>query len=263
MIAVTDHGDVREVRMSRPPVNAMSTELIAALREAVERAPQEGARAVVVSGGPGMFTAGLDIPLLIGLDREGVAKLWRELYGMMRALACSPVPVVAAITGHAPAGGTVIAVFCDWRVAARTPPGPPESGGTGAPFKMGLSEVQVGIPLPPMIFKALRRQVGAREAERMAVGGLILSPDEALSAGLVDEVVNADQVVERAVAWCRSLLALPSDAMLKTRRLARADLAALFEGGSEEELKSVVENWWSAETQGVLKALVKRLGKSA
>jgi 3,2-trans-enoyl-CoA isomerase len=251
MIAVIDHGDVREVRMSRPPVNALSTELLGALREAIERAPAEGARAVVVSGGPGMFTAGLDIPLLIGLDREGIAKLWRELYGMMRALACSPIPVVAAMTGHAPAGGTVIAVYCDWRVAAR------------GDFKMGLSEVQVGIPLPPMIFKALRRQVGAREAERMAVGGLILSPEQALSAGLVDEVVAVEEVVERAVAWCRGLLALPADAMLATRRLARADLAALFEGGSEEELQSVVDRWWGAETQAVLKALVKRLGKSA
>jgi Delta3-Delta2-enoyl-CoA isomerase len=251
MIAVTDHGDVREVRMSRPPVNALSTELLGALREAIERAPAEGARAVVVSGGPGMFTAGLDIPLLIGLDREGIAKLWRELYGTMRALACSPIPVVAAITGHAPAGGTVIAVYCDWRVAAR------------GDFKMGLSEVQVGIPLPPMIFKALRRQVGAREAERMAVGGLVLSPEQAMSAGLVDEVVAVEEVVERAVVWCRGLLALPSDAMLATRRLARADLAELFEGGSEEELRAVVDNWWSPETQNVLKALVKRLGKSA
>jgi 3,2-trans-enoyl-CoA isomerase len=251
MIAVTDHGDVREVRMSRPPVNALSTELLGALREAIERAPAEGARAVVISGGPGMFTAGLDIPLLIGLDREGIAKLWQELYGMMRALACSPIPVVAAMTGHAPAGGTVIAVYCDRRVAAR------------GDFKLGLSEVQVGIPLPPMIFKALRRQVGAREAERMAVGGLIVSPEQALSAGLVDEVVAVEEVVERAVAWCRSLLALPSDAMLATRKLARADLAALFEGGSEEELKSVVDNWCSEETQAVLKALVKRLGKPA
>jgi Delta3-Delta2-enoyl-CoA isomerase len=251
MIAVTDHGDVRELRMSRPPVNALSTELLGALREAIEQAPAEGARAVVVSGGPGMFTAGLDIPLLIGLDREGIAKLWRELYGMMRALACSPIPVVAAITGHAPAGGTVIAVYCDRRVAAR------------GDFKMGLSEVQVGIPLPPMIFKALLRQVGAREAERMAVGGLVLSPEQALSAGLVDEVVAVEEVVERAVAWCRGLLALPADAMLATRRLARADLAALFEGGSEEELRAVVDNWWSPETQNVLKALVKRLGKSA
>jgi Delta3-Delta2-enoyl-CoA isomerase len=251
MIAVIDHGDVREVRMSRPPVNALSTELLGALREAIERAPAEGARAVVVSGGPGMFTAGLDIPLLIGLDRDGIAKLWRELYGMMRALAGSPIPVVAAITGHAPAGGTVIAVYCDWRVAAR------------GDFKLGLSEVQVGIPLPPMIFKALRRQVGAREAEHMAVGGLILSPEQALSGGLVDEVVAVDEVVERAVAWCRSMLALPSDAMLATRRLARADLAALFDGGSEEELRSVVDRWWSAETQAVLKALVKKLGKSA
>ena len=251
MLTVTDHGDVREVRLSRPPVNALSTELLSVLRESIEKAPKDGARALVVSGGPGMFSGGLDIPLLIGLDRKGIEELWGQLYGMMRALACSPIPVAAALTGHAPAGGTVIALYCDWRVAAQ------------GDFKIGLSEVQVGIPLPPMIYKALRRQVGARQAERLAVPGMIMSAEQALSAGLVDEVVPVEEVVERALAWCRGLLAVPSAAMLATRKLARADLAALFEGGSEEELRSVVENWWSEETQNTLKALVKRLGKSA
>jgi 3,2-trans-enoyl-CoA isomerase len=251
MIAVTDHGDVREVRLSRPPVNALSSEMLRALKEAIEKAAKDDMKAVVVSGAPGMFSAGLDIPLLMGLDRRGIEELWRQLYGMMRTLACSPIPVAAAITGHAPAGGTVIALYCDWRVAAK------------GDFKIGLSEVQVGIALPPMIFKALRRQVGARQAERLAVQGVILSPEQALSAGLVDEVVPVEEVVERAVTWCRGLLAVPSTAMLATRRLARADLAELFEGGSKEELRFVVDNWWSEETQNTLKALIAKLGKSA
>lgn len=251
MIAITDHGAVREIRLNRPPVNALSTELIGALREAIEKAPGEGARALVISGAPGMFTAGLDLPMLLSLDRAGVEGLWRELYALMKALAMSPVPICAALTGHAPAGGTVIALFCDRRVAAR------------GDFKLGLSEVQVGIPVPPVILKALQRQVGMRVAERLAVAGAILSPHDALAAGLVDELATPDAVVESALAWCRSLLALPQEAMLKTRRRARMDLITLFEEGREQELRGVQESWWSVEAQAILQAALQRLGKSA
>lgn len=251
MIVITEHGPVREIRLNRPPVNALSTELIAELRRAVERAPAEGVRALVISGMQGMFSAGLDLPFLLGLDRAGVEGLWRELYSLMKALSTSPVPVCAAITGHAPAGGTVIALFCDRRVAAH------------GEYKLGLTEVQVGIPVPPVILKALQRQVGMRVAELLAVEGTILSPRDALAIGLVDELAAPDAVVESALAWCRKLLALPQEAMLKTRRRTRTDLMTLFEEGREQELRAVQESWWSTEAQSILHAAVKRLGKSA
>ena len=249
MIVTTDHGPVRELRLNRPPVNALSSELIFAFRQAIEQAPRDGVRALVLSGAAGMFSAGLDLPLLVAADRAGIERIWRELYALMKTLASSPIPIAAAITGHAPAGGTVIALFCDWRVGAR------------GDFKLGLTEVQVGIPLPPIILAALRRQVGPRQAERLAVGGVILSPEEALNAALVDELALPEQVVERAVAWCRNLLELPAEAMLATRRRARADLLAMFEQASDEELRWVLDMWWSPETQATLHALVGRLGK--
>lgn len=247
MLTTFDHGPVREIRFNRPPVNALHTELINMLRQSIEKAVADGARAIVISGSPGMFTAGLDIPLLIGLDREGVATLWRALYALLKTLAGSPVPICAALTGHAPAGGSVLALFCDWRVLAR------------GDFKLGLTEVQVGIPLPPVIFRALSRQVGPRQAERLSVAGLMLSADEALRIGFVDELVSPEDVVNRAVAWCNSLLALPPEAMLSTRRRARADLVAMFEGPFEEELKIVLEGWWSGETQAALHQLVAKM----
>ncbi len=251
MLITTDHGPIRELRLNRPPVNALSTELIAALRAAIEQAPRDGAQAIVLSGSPGLFTAGLDVPLLITLDRPGVEALWRELYGLMKALAASRIPVCAALTGHAPAGGTVLAIFCDYRIASM------------GDFKIGLSEVQVGIPLPPVIFRALLRQVGPRQAERLATAGLIITPEEAFSIGLIDEIATPTDVIDRAIAWCRALCALPSSAMLTTRDLARADLAALFTGGFEEELHRVLDTWWSDETQNTLRALVKKIGKTA
>lgn len=249
MLTTTDHGPIRELQLSRPPVNALSTEVIAVLKLAIEQAPIEGARAVVVSGLTGMFSAGLDIPLLLKLDRSGMELLWRELYSLMRGIATSSVPICAAVTGHAPAGGTVIALFCDYRVAAR------------GDFKLGLTEVQAGIPLPPVILHALRRQVGSRQAERLAVAGLTLSPDQSVSVGLVDELADPDKVVDSAINWCRSVLALPSEAMLATRRRARADLLALFEHASEEELRGVLDSWFSRETQSTLNTLVARIGK--
>ena len=249
IIVSTDHGPVRELRLNRPPVNALTTELISGLRRTIEQAPNDGTRGLVLSGAPGMFSAGLDIRLLIGLDRAGITQLWHELYALMKALATSPIPIVAAITGHAPAGGTVIALFCDWRVAPR------------GDFRLGLNEVQVGIPLPPVILEALRRQVGARHAERLAVGGPIISSEEALNIGLIDEVAPPEQVVDRALAWCRGLVALPPAAMLLTRQRARADLVALFERDPAEELRTVVDAWWTPETQTTLRTIAERMVK--
>src|SRR5208282_3751467 len=210
MILVTDHGAVRELRLNRPPANALNLELIAALRQAVEASPHDGVRALVLSGAPGRFSAGLDVPQLLGLDRAALAALWRELYALLKALATSPIPIAAAITGHAPAGGTVLALFCDCRVMA------------AGDFKLGLNEVQVGLPLPPVILAALRRLVGPRQAERLAVSGALISPQQALESGVIDEVAPADQVIERALEWCKSRLALPAEAMAVTRGEARA-----------------------------------------
>jgi Delta3-Delta2-enoyl-CoA isomerase len=249
MIHTIDHGAIRELRLHRPPVNALTGELILALRQAVEAAPQQGVRALILSGSPGRFSAGLDVPLLLGCDRPAMADLWRGLYALIRALACSSIPIAAAITGHAPAGGTVLPMFCDWRVMA------------AGEFKMGLNEVPVGIPLPPVILAALRRLLGPRQAERLAVAGLLISPLEALEIGWIDEVAAPDQVVERAQKWCESLLTLPAEAMAKTRQAARADLVAIFDRDLEAELDEVIAGWWSPSTQSTLRALVERMGK--
>ncbi|HEY0515348.1 MAG TPA: enoyl-CoA hydratase/isomerase family protein [Thermoanaerobaculia bacterium] len=249
MIQTLDHGPVRELRLARPPANALSPELIAALRGAVAAAPAEGARALVLSGSPRMFSGGLDVPHLIQLGRAAIEATWRDFYALMRALATSPIPIAAAITGHSPAGGAVLAIFCDVRIMAE------------GDFKIGLNEVQVGLLLPPVIYQVMRRVVGSRQAERLCVGGLLIPAAEALRVGLVDELAAPERVVERAVEWCRSVLALPPNAMAATRRLARADLAALFEGDDEAEILLVLDEWFSAETQRVMRELVERLAK--
>ena len=143
----------------------------------------------------------------------------------------------------------MLALFCDWRVMAE------------GDWKMGFNEVQVGIPLPPAILSALTRQVGARQAERLGAGGLVISAAEATRIGLIDELAPLEHVVERAVEWCQGLLRLPQQAMTITRRRARADLASYFDQNLEQELDDVIARWWGDEGQTILKALAARLAR--
>jgi Delta3-Delta2-enoyl-CoA isomerase len=247
MFKRVDHDGILELRLERPPANAIDMELARGLREAVEQAPQRGARAIVLSGAPGMFSGGLDVPALLTLDRAGMGEFWGNFFGLLRAIGQSPIPVVAAITGHSPAGGAVMSIFCDLRVAA------------AGNFKIGLNEVQVGLPVPRVVYAALERLVGSREAERLAVRGLLVSPEEALRCGLVDQVVPPTEVIPAALAWCREVLALPPHAMVNTRAMAREEFHALFEQLSARTHRELVEAWFSVESQATLTALVAQL----
>jgi enoyl-CoA hydratase/carnithine racemase len=249
MITIQDHGSVRELRLSRPPANALNPELIEALRAALEQAPRDGVRALVLSGAPGMYSAGLDVPELLTFDRAGIRGMWHSLYAALRALAASPLPIAAAITGHSPAGGAVLATYCDYRVMA------------DGKYKIGYNEVQVGIPMPVAILRCVARLVGDRQAERLCAGGLLLPVSEALRIGLIDEAVPPEQVVERAVEWGRGMAALPKTAMSRTRDAAREGLVRLMEEGLAGELDQLVENWFHPEAQAALRGLVERLGQ--
>jgi len=250
MIDTIDHGAVRELRLNRPPVNALAPELISAIMRAVDTAPQQGVRALVLSGSPGRFCGGLDVPLLLTLNRASITALWRDFYSMMCVLGTCQVPLAVAITGHAPAGGTVLSLFGDYRIVAE------------GDWRLGLNEVQVGLTLPPVIFSVLRRLVGAHQAERLAVSGILFGPQEALRIGLVDEIVPFDKVVDRAVEWCQGMIALPQGAMTATRQKAREDISKLFQHSFANELEDVVDMWWDDETQAVLRSLAERLTKN-
>jgi enoyl-CoA hydratase/carnithine racemase len=241
-----DHG-ILELRLARPPVNALNPELVTALKQAIEQAPNEGAAALVLSGSPGLFSAGLDIPALLQLDRDAMRAFWRDFFGLCAALARSPVPIAAAVTGHSPAGGAVLAIFCDYRVMAR------------GEYKIGLNEVQVGLTVPDCIQAALRRLVGAYRAERLLIEGAMLDADDALAAGMVDELTDVDHVVTRTLAWLAPLLQLPRQAMLATRAMARANLTRLFDDPASLPVEEFLDGWFAPEAQATLHALVERL----
>ena len=173
---------------------------------------------------------------MLELDRDGVTAVFVELWRASRALACSPIPVVFGLTGHSPAGGTVLAMHGDYRVMAN------------GDFRMGLNEVQVGLFPGPLIHGAFRRLVGGHAAQLLTRGALI-DPATALRVGLVDELLPVADVAARALEVAREFCALPRDPMLKTRELVRRDLIELFGNPShallaEREFGAMAADKW-------------------
>ena len=244
------HGHVTELRLARAPVNALNPELCNDLSNALAGAVANGAGGIVLSGGPKVFSAGLDVPYLLSLGDDQAALLlaWTAFFDAARALLESPVPVVAALAGHSPAGGCVLALCCDYRIMAE------------GPYRIGLNETQVGLVAPEGIQALMARVVGPHRAERLLVAGAMPDAAEALRIGLVDELTGIDEVAIRARAWLEELLQLPRTPMLETRRIARADAVDCLRE-ARIYLPRFVGGWMQPDTQAALRAMLARIGK--
>lgn len=255
LVETQDVGPIRVLRMARPPVNALNPQLCRDLIAALETALHDDVSGVVLAGNPKIFSAGLDVPYLISLgeDRRGLLEAWQAFFGVARLLAAFRVPVVAALTGHSPAGGCVLALCCDYRLMAR-------STDPARPLQIGLNETQVGLTVPEGIQRLMRRVVGEYRSERLLIAGAMLTAEQAQGIGLVDELVASEDVVPRAIAWLEDMLKLPHQPMLQTRAIARQ---AVIDALSPEhvQLERFVDGWFQPDTQTALKALAAKLGK--
>lgn len=238
-------NNIREIRLARPPVNALNPAFLDAIHSALLEAEPYGIQALILSGAPNIFSAGLDLPALLELKEGELTDFWKLLIDTLKWFALSPIPVVAAITGHSPAGGTVLTLFVDYRIQAR------------GDYRIGLNEVQVGLPVPTSIYRGLARLVGTHSAEHLVTQGLLISPDEALRLGLVDEVVEAESVRQRALAQAQAWLRLPHFAFQETRKTARSDLESIFD--CTDEPVQLTQRWFHPDVQQALREAVKAL----
>ncbi|PNS07695.1 Enoyl-CoA hydratase/carnithine racemase [Lysobacter silvestris] len=250
MLDLHDHAGTRTITLMRAPVNALNPALCDTLCKAITQAVADGCDGIVLAGGAKVFSAGLDVPHLmsLGKDRTALHAAWESFFAASRALAECPIPVAAAITGHAPAGGCVLALCCDHRVMAQ------------GPFQIGLNETQVGLAVPEGIQRMLRRVVGVHRAEQLLLRGAMVDAETALAIGLVDELAAHGDVVAAANNWLAGLQGLPRTPMLRTRAIARADLIEALTP-QHIGLDAMLDAWEHPDTQAALKALLAKLGK--
>jgi enoyl-CoA hydratase len=239
--------EVAVIRLRGGRANAMSTPLLDALTRVVDQVTASDARAAVVTGEGNAFSAGLALPDLVELDRPAMAEFIDGFAVAMRRVLECPMPVVAAINGHAIAGGCVLALMCDARLAA-----------AGA-AKIGLNEVQLGIGLPAVVVEPLRARVPPASLTPIALEGRLYGVEDACAAGLVDEVVAPRELEARARARAAELGRASRAAYAQVKRaLIRPAVEAIDRVGVAER-EAWLDTWFSPPAQALLRAAVARI----
>jgi enoyl-CoA hydratase/carnithine racemase len=190
-VTVAIDGGVALITLDRPPLNALSTGLLAALaKQAHALASNAEVKAVVITGNSRAFAAGADVTEF-SPDRESARLVAASFRTACDAISAIPRPVIAAIRGYALGGGLEVALACDLRVASEA-------------ARLGQPEILLGIIPGGGGTQRLARAVGASRAKEMIFSGRQVRADEALAIGLVDRVVPADEVLDNALHWAHS-----------------------------------------------------------
>ncbi len=195
-VEVTQERAVTVVTMRRPPANAFDPELVSDLIDTLSSLEDALPRAVVLTGSGGFFSGGADLRVVPSLNPEEQAEMARGMNRVFAGWHTFPRPVVCAVTGHAVAGGFVLALCGDHRVVS-------SSG------RFGLTEVKVGIPYPSAAMTVVKAELAAPAARRLVLRGELLDASTCVDLQAFDEVVPDDQVVERASAVATELAELP------------------------------------------------------
>ncbi|GGO92890.1 enoyl-CoA hydratase/isomerase family protein [Wenjunlia tyrosinilytica] len=207
------------IRLARPPMNALDIAMQDSLGEAAaEAAGRSDVRAVVVHGGEKVFAAGADIKEMQAMSYTDMVDRARGLQDAFTAVARLPKPVVAAVSGYALGGGCELALCADIRIAAEN-------------AKLGQPEILLGLIPGAGGTQRLARLVGPSRAKDLIFTGRQVRADEALSIGLVDKVVPAEEVYSAAVEWASRLAKGPAYALRAAKEAVDAGLETDIETG--------------------------------
>jgi enoyl-CoA hydratase len=218
-----DHRDgVAILTVDRPPANAMDVELLGAVVAAVDELAADPPAALVYAGRPGFFSAGADLKLVPTYGAEQQREMVHGINRMALGVYGLPCPTVAAITGHAIAGGFVLAVCADHRVASTT-------------GSYGLTEVKVNVPYPQAAIGVVREELGASAARLLGLGNRLVDADECVRLGAFDEAVAPERVLDRALEVADELAALPAETYAVTKNLLRGEVVARLTTAAESD----------------------------
>lgn len=208
-------GKIARILIDDGKANAMSVPFFDELTRLLDRAEGDGSSVVVIAGRAGMFSGGLDLKLLPTLSRDGLRELSETFARTMLRVFTFPLPTVAAVTGHAIAGGAVLAYACDRRYAL------------DGRFRLQLNEVAIGIPMPSWMAAIGGSVIPPHLHVAALLHARAYSPAEARAHGMIDGLVDeGEDVVAHAVVSSADLAAFPRDAYATTkRRLRAADVA--------------------------------------
>lgn len=246
-VTVTLHEHVRVVTLAHG-ANAIDEVLMGALEDELARLADAGAPAIVLaSAHAGVFCPGLDLKKLDGRSRAEVGAVIARYLALLRRVAVYPGPVVAALAGHAIGGGCLLAMACDRRVMAR------------ARARLGLSEINLGIPVPAGAVAMLLALFPTRSVEQLVLEGDGFGGERALELGLVERLADAGDVLDDASRLAAHLGSRPAAAFTAAKTFLRHGLGELMAERDAAELERFLDRWFDPDTQDRIGAMLAQM----
>ncbi len=245
MIELHDDGPIRTLRLAHGKASALDLELLVELERQVHDFRESSARAAILTGTGGIFSAGVDLNRLVEGGDEYLDAFLPALESAFHALFFCPKPVVVACNGHAIAGGCVLLCCGDVRLAA---------SGRG---RIGVPELRVGVPFPRTALELIRFTVGPQHAQSVLLLGETYDVEAASRIGLVDRVVAAEELDSEAERIASQLAGYPPDAFSESKRLLREPVAQLIRHEAEKNAADTRALWASASVKEAVAAYVQ------
>ncbi len=235
-VSIESHESTAIVRIDRPPANALDPQLLEDAIDAVAELERSAPEAVVLVGRDGFFSAGLDLNLVPTLDESSQREMIMGVNRMVAAWYGFPRPVVAAVNGHAVAGGLVLALCADYRVGSQQ-------------GKLGLTETRVGVPYPANALAVVTAELSPPVARLLVLRAHLIEPRDALAFAVVDEITARDAVLARALEIAAELGDMPSDAYATVKGQLRGPVLAAMQRVVESGVDPLAQGWLSAEAR--------------
>jgi enoyl-CoA hydratase len=249
MIEVSQHSSVTVLRMAHGKASALDVELCRDLTAHLESAKTSACGAIVLTGTGNIFCAGVDLIRLLDAGAAYLQVFLPALRTLLETVFFFPKPVVAAVNGHAIAGGCILTCAADRRLMAN---------GTG---RIGVNELLVGVPFPIIALEIVRFAAAPQHFQRLAYSGATVSPAEAVTVGFVDEVVEPQELMERALATAEQMLAIPAPAFELTKRQLRWPVQQRVREESMVFDRAVDEIWSHRDTREAIGRFIARIFK--
>lgn len=250
-LQVTIKDKVAIVALNRGAANAINAEMVNELQSLIENIAQDDNIAgVILTGKEGFFTAGLDLVELYEYDHEQIGAFWKSFLKLIATLTAFQKPMVAAISGHSPAGGCVLALCCDYRVMAES-----------EKYVIGLNEIPVGIIVPDSVFELYAFWIGKSKAYQHLLQGKLLTVTEAKQEGLIDATADISILMTIAERQIQSYLQYDYTTWQQSKLNFRQYLIEKVSADQSETLTKVLEQWWKPRTRSVLKTIIDNLKK--
>ncbi len=247
MIETSQRDDgIAVVTLAHGKANAMDLEFCTALAERFDEYAAAPPTALVITGQGRIFSAGVDLNRLLDGGADYARRFLPSLDRMLLALLDVPCPVVAAVNGHAIAGGCLLAAAADRRLMG-------EGGG-----RIGLPELRVGVPFPPVALELAREVLLPQAHQRALAGGETFTPEAAQAVGLVDAQVAPEALFERAVALAADLGGIAAPAYALTKAMLQQPMRARIAAQAEAHAARVDALWQDPATFEAVRAFVAR-----